>query len=68
MVIAGILKRRWSRADATAARHGRAARLSQAGQIVYDRCMNWNIPNTLTLLRLLAAPGVAIMFLYFHRP
>ena len=30
--------------------------------------MTWNIPNTLTLLRLLAAPGVAIMFLYFHRP
>ncbi len=30
--------------------------------------MTWNIPNTLTVLRLLAAPGVAIMFLYFHRP
>lgn len=30
--------------------------------------MNWNIPNILTLLRLLAAPGVAIMFLYFARP
>lgn len=30
--------------------------------------MIWNIPNTLTLLRLLAAPGVAVMFLYFHRP
>lgn len=30
--------------------------------------MNWNIPNILTLLRLIAAPGVAIMFLYFHRP
>lgn len=30
--------------------------------------MTWNIPNTLTLLRLLAAPGVAVMFLYFHRP
>ena len=30
--------------------------------------MVWNIPNTLTLLRLLAAPGVAVMFLYFHRP
>lgn len=28
----------------------------------------WNIPNILTLLRLLAAPGVAIMFLYFARP
>lgn len=30
--------------------------------------MTWNIPNTLTLLRLLAAPGVAVMFLYFNRP
>ncbi|MCO4847441.1 MAG: CDP-diacylglycerol--glycerol-3-phosphate 3-phosphatidyltransferase [Yoonia sp.] len=30
--------------------------------------MNWNIPNILTLLRLIAAPGVAIMFLYFNRP
>jgi CDP-diacylglycerol--glycerol-3-phosphate 3-phosphatidyltransferase len=30
--------------------------------------MNWNIPNFLTFLRLLAAPGVALMFLYFHRP
>lgn len=30
--------------------------------------MNWNVPNILTVLRLLAAPGVAVMFLYFHRP
>ena len=30
--------------------------------------MRWNIPNILTLLRLLAAPGVAIMFLFFPRP
>ena len=30
--------------------------------------MQWNIPNILTVLRLLAAPGVALMFLYFHRP
>ena len=30
--------------------------------------MRWSIPNTLTVLRLLAAPGVAVMFLYFHRP
>ncbi|OUD10049.1 CDP-diacylglycerol--glycerol-3-phosphate 3-phosphatidyltransferase [Marivivens niveibacter] len=30
--------------------------------------MNWNLPNILTVLRLLAAPGVAVMFLYFHRP
>ncbi|MEY5037915.1 MAG: hypothetical protein RL472_1021 [Pseudomonadota bacterium] len=30
--------------------------------------MRWNVPNSLTFLRLLAAPGVAVMFLYFHRP
>ncbi|MBJ3761685.1 CDP-diacylglycerol--glycerol-3-phosphate 3-phosphatidyltransferase [Maribius pontilimi] len=30
--------------------------------------MNWNLPNILTFLRLLAAPGVAVMFLYFNRP
>ncbi len=30
--------------------------------------MNWTVPNILTTLRLLAAPGVAVMFLYFHRP
>jgi CDP-diacylglycerol--glycerol-3-phosphate 3-phosphatidyltransferase len=30
--------------------------------------MRWNIPNILTLLRLIAAPGVAVMFLYFNRP
>lgn len=30
--------------------------------------MQWNIPNILTLLRLLAAPGVVLMFLYFSRP
>lgn len=30
--------------------------------------MRWNIPNILTIIRLLAAPGVAIMFLYFPRP
>jgi CDP-diacylglycerol--glycerol-3-phosphate 3-phosphatidyltransferase len=30
--------------------------------------MTWTIPNVLTTLRLLAAPGVAVMFLYFHRP
>ena len=30
--------------------------------------MRWNLPNSLTVLRLLAAPGVAVMFLYFHRP
>ena len=30
--------------------------------------MNMTVPNILTVLRLLAAPGVAIMFLYFSRP
>lgn len=30
--------------------------------------MRWTIPNILTILRLLAAPGVAILFLYFNRP
>lgn len=36
--------------------------------MVYESGMRWNIPNILTVIRLLAAPGVAIMFLYFHRP
>lgn len=30
--------------------------------------MIWNVPNILTVLRLLAAPAVAVMFLYFTRP
>ena len=30
--------------------------------------MRWTLPNILTVLRLLAAPGVAVMFLYFARP
>lgn len=30
--------------------------------------VKWNVPNILTLLRLIAAPGVAVMFLYFTRP
>lgn len=30
--------------------------------------MRWTLPNILTTLRLLAAPGVAVMFLYFNRP
>jgi CDP-diacylglycerol--glycerol-3-phosphate 3-phosphatidyltransferase len=30
--------------------------------------MNWNLPNILTVLRLVAAPGIAVMFLYFNRP
>jgi CDP-diacylglycerol--glycerol-3-phosphate 3-phosphatidyltransferase len=28
----------------------------------------WTLPNLLTILRLLAAPGLAVMFLYFNRP
>jgi cardiolipin synthase len=30
--------------------------------------MRWTIPNLMTILRLLAAPGVVLMFLYFNRP
>ena len=30
--------------------------------------MIWNLPNLLTCLRLVAAPLVAVMFLYFTRP
>jgi len=30
--------------------------------------MTWNVPNILTVLRLLAAPALAVMFLYFSRP
>jgi len=30
--------------------------------------MTWTVPNILTTLRLLAAPAVAVMFLYFTRP
>ncbi|WP_417700460.1 CDP-diacylglycerol--glycerol-3-phosphate 3-phosphatidyltransferase [Pseudophaeobacter sp.] len=30
--------------------------------------MKWTLPNILTLVRLLAAPGLAVMFLYFSRP
>ena len=30
--------------------------------------MMWTVPNILTMLRLLAAPGIAVMFLYFARP
>ena len=30
--------------------------------------MRWNLPNILTVMRLLAAPGVAVAFLYFTRP
>ena len=45
----------------------------QAAFYVWNRqgnvqTMKWNLPNILTLLRLLAAPMVAVMFLYFTRP
>ncbi len=30
--------------------------------------MRWTIPNILTVMRLFAAPGVAVLFLYFTRP
>ncbi|MCV6586703.1 MAG: CDP-diacylglycerol--glycerol-3-phosphate 3-phosphatidyltransferase [Marinibacterium sp.] len=30
--------------------------------------MHWTLPNILTVLRLVAAPALAVMFLYFHRP
>ncbi|MBO9455109.1 CDP-diacylglycerol--glycerol-3-phosphate 3-phosphatidyltransferase [Paracoccus sp. R12_1] len=30
--------------------------------------MRWTIPNILTLFRLIAAPAVPLMFLYFQRP
>ncbi|KPA20890.1 CDP-diacylglycerol--glycerol-3-phosphate 3-phosphatidyltransferase [Shimia sp. SK013] len=30
--------------------------------------MNWNVPNMLSVLRLAAAPMIAVMFLYFTRP
>ncbi|WP_299754377.1 CDP-diacylglycerol--glycerol-3-phosphate 3-phosphatidyltransferase [uncultured Boseongicola sp.] len=30
--------------------------------------MTWNIPNILTMVRLIAAPGLVLMFLYFTRP
>jgi len=34
----------------------------------YIKVMTWNVPNILTILRLLAAPGIVLMFLYFARP
>ncbi len=42
--------------------------LSSDARPRYNSAMIWTWPNILTILRLLAAPGVAIMFLYFHRP
>ncbi|KPQ06720.1 MAG: CDP-diacylglycerol--glycerol-3-phosphate 3-phosphatidyltransferase [Rhodobacteraceae bacterium HLUCCA12] len=42
--------------------------LSPDPDLSLDNRMPLTIPNTLTLLRLIAAPAVAIMFLYFARP
>lgn len=47
---------------------GRRPPLSVCGRMGYPCGMRWTIPNILTTLRLLAAPGVAVMFLYFNRP
>jgi len=30
--------------------------------------MTWTVPNILTVMRLLAAPGIVVMFLFFTRP
>lgn len=48
--------------------HITKAPLSPAAAWRYLRPMRWTVPNILTTLRLLAAPGVAVMFLYFARP
>ncbi len=46
-----------------------AARLWQdRGERAISWRMTWTLPNILTVLRLLAAPGVAVMFLFFLRP
>ena len=42
--------------------------LSGVSRTNYTDDMIWNVPNILTCLRLLAAPLVAVMFLYFTRP
>ncbi|QFU07145.1 CDP-diacylglycerol--glycerol-3-phosphate 3-phosphatidyltransferase [Rhodobacteraceae bacterium THAF1] len=44
------------------------AALSQHRFGGYLTIMQWNLPNILTVLRLLAAPGVAVAFLFFGRP
>ncbi len=50
---------RWSAACLT---------FSPLTQAATSPTMRINLPNLLTILRLLAAPGVAVMFLYFNRP
>ena len=42
--------------------------LSLSRRSSYTKSMIWNLPNILTVGRLLAAPGVVLMFLYFSRP
>lgn len=42
--------------------------LSSAKRAMYGNAMTLNLPNTLTIVRLVAAPMVAVMFLYFTRP
>ena len=39
-----------------------------AHKVANCKAMNWTIPNILTAIRLVAAPMVALMFLYFTRP
>lgn len=45
-----------------------ATPLSLCRDLSLDKAMRWTLPNILTLIRLIAAPGVAVMFLYFARP
>ena len=54
--------------SARACYHPQNTPLPPAPPIGYDFLMKWTLPNTLTILRLAAAPGVPLMFLYFHRP
>ncbi len=42
--------------------------MASAPDLPYIPPMTWTLPNILTVLRLFAAPGVALMFLYFARP
>lgn len=42
--------------------------LPETAGLGYAFRMRWTVPNILTTMRLLAAPGVAVMFLYFNRP
>ena len=42
--------------------------LAGPGGARYTEAMRWTLPNILTVMRLAAAPGVVVMFLYFARP